>query len=116
MSGLRKTIRRALATRLAELEADPDDIWTCPDCGRQWTALEEAHCAGCCRHFSSDSAFDKHLIAPPQGPRPFKTCRDPAALHKADGSPRLIQVETDHGSMWAWPEMAAEIIALRSKA
>jgi hypothetical protein len=76
----------------------------CGDCGRKWTGVQEAHCAGCCRHFSSDTAFDAHLVAPPPfGPRPFGTCRDPAELVKGDGSPRLTEVAARFGSTWSWP-------------
>lgn len=37
---------------------------SCGDCGRYWNALGEAHCASCCEHFTSDSAFDRHLASP----------------------------------------------------
>jgi hypothetical protein len=84
-------------------EGDALEPMVCPDCGRIWTALREAHCAACCRHFSSDSAFDAHIFPPPPyGPRPFKTCCDPARLRKG-GKPKLICVDLPEGRMWSWP-------------
>ncbi len=80
------------------------DVIACRDCGRRWTARREAHCPGCCRHFTSDSAFDAHLVAPPPvGPRPFQTCRDPAGLRTGKGTPRLVQAATRWGPAWGWP-------------
>lgn len=32
----------------------------CVRCDRRWNGLAEAHCSGCCEHFSSVFAFDKH--------------------------------------------------------
>ena len=32
----------------------------CPDCGNEWGGLAVAHCAACCLHVRSDSAFDCH--------------------------------------------------------
>jgi hypothetical protein len=100
--------------------------WRCPDCGRPGTDLKEAHCAACHRHFTSVSAFDAHQRidhkpcgkAPEnQGENPHKVCDarsvclDPATLHKPDGSPVLVQVETACGPVWANPGMPAEAIA-----
>jgi hypothetical protein len=34
----------------------------CKRCDRRWTGLRETHCSGCCNHFSSVFAFDKHRI------------------------------------------------------
>ena len=61
----------------------------CRDCHRTWKGYSQAHCASCCTHFTSDSAFDKHL-ASPKAP---EDCYDPATLTKADGSPlfKLVQ-------------------------
>jgi hypothetical protein len=90
----------------------------CLDCGREWTAGREAHCADCHRQFSSDSAFDLHwgidhgpCAARPenQGSNSHKVCyaaavhRDPAAIRKGDGTPRLVEIQTDHGPVWSWP-------------
>jgi hypothetical protein len=90
---------------------DAEDVIVCRDCGRRWTALQEAHCAACCRHFSSDSAFDLHQRL---DHRPCKghpnsrcnarsVCQDPKTLTKRDGSPRLVEVVTPNGSTWAHP-------------
>lgn len=83
----------------------------CPDCGRQWTGSREAHCPACHRHFSSDGAFDMHqrLDHDPCKGHPKSrcyarlVCRDPKTLTTADGSPRLVEVETPDGPMWAHP-------------
>jgi hypothetical protein len=81
-------------------------------CGRQWAGGRPAHCAGCHRTFSSDSAFDLHLIAPPQfGPPPFETCRDPASLTKGDGTPRLEMVVARFGPVWSWPGTRPDLAA-----
>jgi hypothetical protein len=102
------------------------DLIICHTCGREWTEPSEAHCAGCHRHFSSDSAFDKHQAIDhrPCSKRPENqgdnkhkvcaaqsVCRDPATLKKRDGSPPLRQIETDRGTTWATPEMPPEVIA-----
>jgi hypothetical protein len=89
----------------------------CQDCGRQWTAAREAHCAGCHRHFSSDSAFDMHqrldhgpcATHPKNRRQPHRVCYaqsirlDPATLIKADGSPRLVLTASRFGKTWARP-------------
>jgi hypothetical protein len=90
----------------------------CLDCGREWTASREAHCASCHRHFSSDSAFDMHwgISHSPcakrpenQGANKHKVCyatsvhRDPATIRTREGAPRLIEVQTEHGPVWSRP-------------
>ncbi len=102
------------------------DLIICYDCGREWTELGDAHCAACHRHFSSDSAFDKHQAidhrpcskrAENQGDNKHKVCyaqsvcRDPATLRKRDGTSPLRQVKIDYGMTWAEPEMSPEAIA-----
>lgn len=68
-------------------------IGYCPDCKREWEALGEAHCAnGCCRHFTSDSAFDRHLVK--------DECVDPAELRTKDGDPILELTERASGPAW----------------
>lgn len=85
----------------------------CRDCGRQWSASRESHCAGCHRHFSSDSAFDAHQRLD-HGPcdvggehgrtcQAISVCLNPKTLTKGDGSPRLVEVQTPDGLLWAWP-------------
>lgn len=108
--------RYALCPRCARITKD--GYRGCPDCGREWTALREAHCVTCHRQFSSDSAFDMHWgidHAPcakrpeNQGANKHKVCyaqsvhRDPAIIRKGDGTPRLIEVRTERGPVWAWP-------------
>jgi hypothetical protein len=82
----------------------------CTSCHRTWSAHAQAHCAACCRHFSSVSAFDAH-----QRQRNYRDsegrwlwrvdviCHDPETLTKKDGSARLVQVEDQYGAMWALP-------------
>lgn len=64
------------------------------DCHRSWTGLAECHCAGCHRHFGSDSAFDIHQIGVDA------VCRDPATLFDRHGTPRLKAVERKSGMVW----------------
>jgi hypothetical protein len=106
------------------------ELHICRDCGREWTEAGDAHCAACHRHFSSDSAFDMHQAIDHgrcawhqrnQGDNKHKVCvaesvcRDPAGLHKRDGSPRLIWTQTERGVTWSKPAMSAEAVAqLRS--
>lgn len=87
-------------------------LFDCRPCGREWTAKQEAHCAGCHRHFSSDSAFDAHISVDQAG----SVHHDPATLRKRDGSPRLVPVQSEHGVTWSGPGMTPEAIAkLRSR-
>lgn len=100
------------------------ELHICRECGREWTEAGDAHCAACHRHFSSDSAFDRHQS---MDHRPCKghpqsrcyarsICHDPATLRKRDGSQPLVLIETDRGLSWSEPEMSAEAIArLRSQ-
>jgi hypothetical protein len=95
------------------------ELIICYDCGREWTEAGDAHCAACHRHFSSDSAFDKHQTIDhrPCNGHPNSrcvarsVCRDPAALRKRDGSQPLRLVETDRGMTWSEPEMPPEVVA-----
>jgi hypothetical protein len=70
----------------------------CPDCGRHWTGLSEAHCPNpsCCQHFTSDAAFDRHL-APTQSD---DACYPPETSRKKDGSPVFEQIQRKHGPAW----------------
>lgn len=64
----------------------------CPDCRREWEALGEAHCALCCRHFTSDSAFDRHQVK--------GECVDPVTLtNRAD---EFVLQLTERASGPAW--------------
>ena len=76
-------------------------VWSCGDCSRLWTSMQQAHCTGCHQHFSSDSAFDLHTVAPPPlGPRPFKTCKTADELM---GIRRLTWAQDRFGGYWARP-------------
>ncbi|MQB01953.1 MAG: hypothetical protein GEU78_17080 [Actinobacteria bacterium] len=87
----------------APVELEDRDPTVCR-CGRQWTALDECHCAACHRHFSSISAFDVHQRARTDKDLRVKvTCRDPSTVRKKDGSPRLEEVTTEWGPLWALP-------------
>jgi hypothetical protein len=35
--------------------------FSCRDCGRQWNATSEVHCAVCHHHFSGYTTYDLHL-------------------------------------------------------
>lgn len=61
-------------------------------CGRWWTGTRVAHCGGCCRHFSSTTAFDQHQ----RGGKPGALCRDPAEVG-------LVPVTKPYGVLWSWP-------------
>ncbi len=61
-------------------------------CGRWWTGTRVAHCGGCCRHFSSTTAFDQHQ----RGGKPGTLCRDPAEVG-------LVPVTKPYGVLWSWP-------------
>jgi hypothetical protein len=71
-------------------------IGRCRTCERTWDTFGEAHCAACCSHFTSDSAFDRHL-APPTG---AENCFDPATLTKQNGEPMFAITERASGPMW----------------
>lgn len=76
-------------------------VWWCGDCGRTWTSMQQGHCAGCHQHFSSDSAFDLHIVPPPSyGTRPFKTCKAADELMEMS---RVAWVTDRYGGMWARP-------------
>jgi hypothetical protein len=82
-------------------------VWSC-DCGRVWTGTQQAHCAGCHLHFSSDSAFDCHTVAPPPyGPRPFKTC---LTVDELVDQGKLEQRRHLYGLLWGWPGAMPELV------
>ncbi len=102
---LRYDSHSQLTTEAGEL------VWDCRDCGRLWTGTQQGHCAGCHLHFSSDSAFEEHVVAPSAyGPRPFKTCKTQDEL--MDGG-RLTIHESKYGRLWGWPGMAQEAVSAR---
>lgn len=59
-----------------------------PRCGARWSGTRACHCAGCCRTFSSTSAFDHHQRG--------GGCRDPQDVG-------LVEVVKAVGTVWAWP-------------
>jgi hypothetical protein len=98
------------AGALQRVRRDPEPH-SCRDCSRQWTGDRPAHCAGCHRTFSSDSAFDEHqrLDHGPCASRPENrkqthrvcyarsVCLDPATLRRPNGSHRLVEFPTRSG-------------------
>ena len=63
---------------LDDPRADHRAIGWCPACRLAWSSTVEAHCARCCRHFSSEQAFDAHQRL---GKLRQVVCRDPARMH-----------------------------------
>ncbi|QCX81203.1 hypothetical protein C9F11_38100 [Streptomyces sp. YIM 121038] len=57
-------------------------------CGSWWTGAERSHCGGCCRTFSSLTAFDQH--------RKGGRCNNPATI-------ALAARQKPHGTLWGWP-------------
>lgn len=65
-------------------------------CGAQWRGLGRAHCAGCHRTFSADSAFDAH--------RRDGECVDPATAITTKGKPRFqLRQDSAGNPLWGWP-------------
>ena len=113
-AAMNAAISEVLAVDLEEPEeVTVEEVWSCADCGRKWSALEEAHCAACHHHFSSDSAFDTHQridhkscqVDGEHGRvcRAVSVCRDPSTLLSKAGKPRLECVESPYGIVWARP-------------
>jgi hypothetical protein len=69
----------------------------CPDCHLAWSETKAAHCAGCCAHFSSDSAFDLHHTLDPETRKTI--CHDPATLRTRSGKPKLV----NRDGVWSAP-------------
>lgn len=73
------------------VDAPPHGQASCRGCGLTWTGIGEAHCTadGCHAHFTSTSAFDKHLrvggCIPPKEVRNAKTGRQVLEPFKRDG-------------------------------
>ena len=64
----------------------------CPTCEREWDALSEAHCACCCRQFTSDSAFDRHRVK--------SECVDPGSIRDKHGEAVLELTQRASGPTW----------------
>ena len=62
-------------------------------CGGWWTGARTAHCGGCCRHFSSTTAFDRHQRSRSGG---GVECLEPA-------NAGLIPVGKPFGVLWSLP-------------
>ena len=74
--------------------------WDLPggcDCGRRWQGFSEAHCPICHEHFTSDSAFTRHLSGA-QVDDPL--CYPPESFRKQDDSPVFEQIDRVHGPTW----------------
>lgn len=52
---------------------------SCGGCARRWTGTSQCHCAWCCCHFSSSTAFDLHQVG--------GKCVDPISRRRRNGSP-----------------------------
>lgn len=57
-------------------------------CRSWWTGGERSHCGGCCRTYTSLSAFDRH--------RRGGQCLDPQTAG-------LIARQKPYGLLWGWP-------------
>jgi hypothetical protein len=57
--------------------SDSRSIGWCPTCHLAWSSTTQAHCAACCRHFSSERAFDLHQGTRKNG---LTLCRDPTRM------------------------------------
>lgn len=65
---------------------------SCTDCGAQYGG-NAGHCKACHRTFSSDSAFDKHLVS-----RVTAGCHDPATLR--DKHERQVLTYDPERGLW----------------
>lgn len=73
----------------------------CRRCGLTWMATGLAHCAGCCRSFTSVGLFDRHRVAVLTSGTP---CLNPAELMDK-GEPAMIR--RDDG-VWRGPILSEE--------
>jgi hypothetical protein len=69
-------------------------------CKRWWTGAERSHCGGCCRTFSSLTAFERH--------RRGLRCNDPASVG-------LVAREKPYGVLWGLPGPDGGYAALRGE-
>jgi hypothetical protein len=70
----------------------------CRRCHRDWWGTAQMHCVTCCRHFTSASTCEKHML--PHG------CSDPATMVHGPktakaGEPVFHLVERRGGPTWA---------------
>lgn len=85
----------------------------CQDCGREWTALGQAHCAACHEHFNSDYAFDRHregVFAAPGQFRGDRRCIPVERLTEPYGKakrPRLMRSGTTSHPVWITAKMGS---------
>lgn len=62
-------------------------------CGSWWTGANRAHCSGCCRTFSGESAAGAHR----KGSFGIdRRCVDPASVG-------LVARSKPYGVLWSWP-------------
>lgn len=62
-------------------------------CEQWWTGPTRAHCSGCCRTFSCDSAAARHRVGTFGEDR---RCADPETVG-------LIAKALPFGTLWSWP-------------
>ena len=79
-------------------------IGLCPDCGMRWTGTSAAHCAGCCEHFTSTRAFDRHRVD--------FTCLTPEELSRPGGNRKPRMMQTPRG--WTTELMPEAVVAARA--
>ncbi len=74
----------------------PLAIGRCPDCKLEWTVFGQAHCAECCEHFNSDSAFDRHRTKDFECIPVEDFSKPVGKTHK----PLLVQTMRSDGPVW----------------
>jgi hypothetical protein len=67
----------------------------CVKCKREWSGSSACHCASCCQHFASLSAFDRHRVA--FECLPVEEFSTPHGKH---GLPRLVRAQRATGEVW----------------
>lgn len=63
----------------------PDECHSHGSCGSRWHGRRTAHCARCCRTFSSITAFDRHW----------------KGGHRSPLEAGLVARDGHHGTIWA---------------
>ena len=66
----------------------------CRECHRSWTGHTQAHCVSCHSHFSTPSAFDKHITD--------EGCRQPEQLRDKHGNYVLGLRVDKWGRTWSF--------------
>ena len=74
----------------------PSGLSHCHKCHRDWSGTTQAHCVGCCAHFSTYGIADLHLT--PTG------CRPPESVRTKAGEPLLRLDHDKHGPIWRGAE------------